>query len=89
MTRDAFDIDAVNSSHVHVQLASHANASMAVSDHALDAAKSLHKEANRYRRELTVKFTKQCCQSIAGQHAVHHERHFRLQFIQKSPDARA
>jgi hypothetical protein len=40
-----------------MQLASHADASMAVSHHALDTAKSLHRETNRHRRELSVEYT--------------------------------
>ena len=59
--QNAFDVDAAKSRHVHVQLASHADASMAVADHALDAAKGLHQEANRHRRELGVEFTQQRC----------------------------
>ena len=50
---DAFNVDAAKSRHVRVQQVSHADASMAVSDHALDAAKirercciaSLHKNS--------------------------------------------
>jgi hypothetical protein len=49
---DAFDIKAAKSRYVHVQLASHTDASMAVSDRALDTAEGLHQETNRHRREL-------------------------------------
>jgi hypothetical protein len=54
---DAFNVDAAKSRHVPMQLASHAVASMAVSDHALDTAKGLHRETNRHRRELSVDYT--------------------------------
>ena len=70
---DAFNVDAAKSRHVHVQLASHADAGMAVSDHALDTAKGLHQEADRHRRELGVEFTQQRRQPIARQHAVDHK----------------
>ena len=85
---DTGDVDAAKSRHVYVQQASHADASKAASDHALDTAKGLHQEANRHRRKLRVKITKQRCQSIARQHTVDRERHFRLKFIEESPDAR-
>ena len=54
---DAFNVDAAKSRLLHMQLASHADASMAVSHHALDTAKSLHRETNRHRRELSVEYT--------------------------------
>ena len=60
------------------QLVSDADAGMAVSDRALDAAKGLHQKPNRHRRELDVEFTKQPYQPIVRQHAVDRERHFRL-----------
>ncbi len=85
---DAFNIDAAKTRHVHVQQASNADGSMAVSDHAFDAAKGLHQEANRHRRELGMEFTKQHCQPLARQHAVDHERHFRLS-SSRTPNARA
>ncbi len=86
---DAFNVDAAKSGHVHVQLVSDADAGMAVSDRALDAAKGLHQKPNRHRRELGVEFTKQPYQPIVRQHAVDRERHFRLKLIEESTNARA
>jgi hypothetical protein len=71
------------------QLVSDADAGMAVSDRALDAAKGLHQKPNRHRRELDVEFTKQPYQPIVRQHAVDRERHFRLKLIEESTNARA
>jgi hypothetical protein len=70
---DTCNVDAAKSRPVHVQLTSHADGSKAASDNALDAAKGLHQEANRHRRELGVEFTKQRCQPIARQHAIDRE----------------
>src|ERR1700738_1055886 len=70
---DAFNLKAAKSRHVHVQFASHADASMPTSDHALDTAKGLRQETNRHRWEPRAEFTKQRCQPIARQHAVDHK----------------
>jgi len=54
---DALDVDAAKSRHVHVQLAAHPDAGMAVPDRALDTARSPRK-TNRHRRKLRVEITK-------------------------------
>lgn len=55
---DTFYVDAAKSCHIHVQLASHADACVAVSERVLDAAEGLHQKSDRHGWELGFEFAK-------------------------------